>query len=131
MAEARRWLDLPHMTEDVVIEQIRVVMGRKGCEPPHSLSYFTDEMQRLSGDLVAAATKLGPVNRAKRNSASVVPMPARPTEIDLDALAKLWVPNLIGGRPVPASAISAALARHMREKGLVEDAHLRRAGVTW
>ncbi|MDQ7776063.1 hypothetical protein [Paracoccus aminovorans] len=46
MAEARRWLELPHITEDLVCELIRNVMARKGDGPPHSLAYFTEEVRR-------------------------------------------------------------------------------------
>ncbi len=48
MAEARRWLELPNVTEDRACEQIRAVMERKGGGPPHSLAYFTEEMRRMS-----------------------------------------------------------------------------------
>lgn len=56
--------------------------------------------------------------------------PAPPREVDLDALAGLWAPKLAAGAFVPPSAISAALARHMLDRGLVTRQDLRRSGVS-
>ncbi|MDQ7775870.1 MAG: helix-turn-helix domain-containing protein [Paracoccus aminovorans] len=130
MAEARRWLELPHLTEELVCEQIRAVMARKGDGPPHSLAYFTPEMQRASAALEARKAPLAPAPRRRPSGGEAVPMAASSGKVDLDALAGLWVPALTEGRPVPPSAISPRLARHMLDKGLVTAGDLRRAGVT-
>ncbi|MTH36624.1 hypothetical protein GL279_18765 [Paracoccus limosus] len=131
MAEARRWLDLPHVSEDLACKQIRAVMARKGGEPPHSLGYFTAEMQRMSAELDAARTPLAPASPRpeKARPSGVVAMAPRPALVDLDALAALWAPKVTTGSYVPASAISAALARHMLNRGLVSQTELRRVGV--
>ena len=50
---------------------------------------------------------------------------------DLDALAALWAPKIVSGGYVPASAISAPLARHMRQRGLVTPEQLRRKGISF
>lgn len=54
-----------------------------------------------------------------------------PATVDLAALAALWAPKIVAGAFVPASAISVALANHMRTEGLVTDAQMRRAGVSF
>lgn len=57
--------------------------------------------------------------------------PAIAAAPDLDALAALWAPKITGGGFVPASAISAPLARHMRDRGLVTPDQLRRKGISF
>ncbi|OOY20867.1 hypothetical protein BMI86_10195 [Thioclava sp. DLFJ5-1] len=58
MAEARRWLELPGITEDVAIAEVRSVMASKrDTGPPGSFKYFTKAMQRLSGELTADQLK--------------------------------------------------------------------------
>ncbi|OWY05154.1 hypothetical protein B6V75_03200 [Thioclava sp. F1Mire-8] len=58
MAEARRWLELPGITEDVAIAEVRRVMASKrDTGPPGSFKYFTTAMQRLSGELTADQLK--------------------------------------------------------------------------
>ena len=52
MAEAERWLALPGLTEDLVIEEITRIVAKHG--PPTSFRYFTKAMQSLSGELSAA-----------------------------------------------------------------------------
>ena len=52
MAEAERWLALPGLTEDLVIEEITRIVAKQG--PPTSFRYFTKAMQALSGELSAA-----------------------------------------------------------------------------
>lgn len=130
MAEARGWLELPHVTEERVCEQIRAVMTRKGDRQVHSLAYFTPEMQRMSASLEASKAPLMPATRRKPGIGEAVPMAANSGKVDLDALAALWVPALTQGRPVPSSAISPALARHMLDRNMVTPADLRRAGVS-
>lgn len=130
MAEARRWLELPHVTKDRVCEQIRAVMARKGEGLPSTLAYFTDEMRRMSTRLEASAASLAPAPRRQSSRGEAVPMAARAGEVDLDALADLWAPKITGGVFVPPSAISPALARHMLDTGRVTQAELRRAGVS-
>ncbi|WP_157403942.1 hypothetical protein [Paracoccus sp. N5] len=130
MAEARGWLKLPHITEELVCEQIRVVIARKGDRQIHCLAYFTPEMQRLSASLEASKVPLTPATRRQPGRGEAVPMAANSGKVDLDGLAALWAPKVAGGGYVPSSAISPALARHMLEKGLVAPADLRRAGVS-
>ena len=52
MAEAERWLALPGLTEDLIIEEIARIVAKQG--PPTSFRYFTKAMQALSGELSAA-----------------------------------------------------------------------------
>ncbi|MFV0303405.1 MAG: helix-turn-helix domain-containing protein [Paracoccus sp. (in: a-proteobacteria)] len=60
MAEARRWLDLPGLTEALICDEVRKVMAQKRGGPPSSFKYFTTAMQQLSGDVSAPA--LAPIN---------------------------------------------------------------------
>lgn len=53
MAEAARWLELPGITLDVALCEIRSVMARKGGGAPSKFSYFTPAMQELSAKLTA------------------------------------------------------------------------------
>ncbi|NPD17573.1 hypothetical protein HOY34_20520 [Xinfangfangia sp. D13-10-4-6] len=53
MAEAQRWLALPGMSLPVVLTEIRRIVASKQDGPPKSFRYFTDAMQRLSGQLSA------------------------------------------------------------------------------
>lgn len=53
MAEAKRWLDLPGMTEGAILAEIRALTASKQDGPPKSFRYFTAAMQRLSGQLTA------------------------------------------------------------------------------
>ena len=53
MAEAARWLALPGMTLPVILTEIRRIVATKQDGPPKSFRYFTDAMQRLSGQLSA------------------------------------------------------------------------------
>lgn len=55
MAEASRWLDLPNISESVVVEEIRRITVGKRDGPPKSFLYFTEPMQRLSATLSAPA----------------------------------------------------------------------------
>lgn len=52
MAEARRWLQLPGITEDAAVSEVAQIMGRSS-NIPRSFSYFTAAMQQLSGALSA------------------------------------------------------------------------------
>ena len=130
MAEAHRWLGLPHVTEDRACEQVRAVMARKGDGPPHSLAYFTEEMRRMSASLEASKAPIAPAPRRQPGRGQAVSMAPSSGKVDLEGLAALWAPKLRDGRPVPASAINPRLARHMLASGQVTAAELRRAGVT-
>lgn len=56
MAEAKRWLELPGLTEDVIVEEVRSIANkRRSGKLPGTFRYFTDAMQRLSGALTAPA----------------------------------------------------------------------------
>lgn len=102
MAEARSWLELLHVTEDLACEQIRAVMARKGIGPPHSLAYFTKEMRRMSASLNANKAPLAPTPRRQPSRGESFPMAARPGEINFDGLAALWVTKLIEGKSASA-----------------------------
>lgn len=135
MAEARRWLDLPHVTEELACAQIRSVMARKGGEPPRTLTYFSDEMLRLSAELEAVQTPLATApatatrSQVRPRPSGSVPMTPRAAAVDLDALAAMWAGKIISGNYIPQSAISPALGRHMIGQGLVKPEDLRRVGV--
>lgn len=58
MAQAKRWLEMPSMTLDVVCIEIARITAGKTDGPPSSFKYFTAAMQRLSGAL--SAPKLQP-----------------------------------------------------------------------
>lgn len=51
MAEVSAWLKLPGITEAAILEEIKLVMGRKNGGPPGSFRYFTPAIQQLSGAL--------------------------------------------------------------------------------
>lgn len=53
MAEANRWLTLPHITEDVAVNEIAAQMAAKRDGPPSRFSYFTPGIQRLAAQLSA------------------------------------------------------------------------------
>lgn len=53
MAEAARWLALPGLTEQVVIDEISRLVAAKRDGPPRSFRYFTPAMTRLSGQITA------------------------------------------------------------------------------
>ncbi|MCA0204315.1 MAG: DUF1376 domain-containing protein [Proteobacteria bacterium] len=53
MAEASRWLDLPGMTEEVIVAEVKRISA--GRSPPSTFRYFTRAMQELSGALSAPA----------------------------------------------------------------------------
>ena len=53
MAEATRWLTLPHITEDIAVSEVAAQMAAKRDGPPSRFSYFTPGIQRLSGQLSA------------------------------------------------------------------------------
>ena len=53
MAEAQRWLALPGMSLPVILTEIRRIVAAKQDGPPKSFRYFTDAMQRLSGQMSA------------------------------------------------------------------------------
>lgn len=53
MAQAKRWLEMPSMTLDVVCIEIARITANKLDGPPTSFKYFTPAMQRLSGALSA------------------------------------------------------------------------------
>ncbi|MFJ1293280.1 hypothetical protein ACEPPZ_14535 [Paracoccus yeei] len=131
MAEARRWLDLQHVTEERVCAQIRAVMTRKGAEPPHSLAYLTEEMRRMSVDLEEAMKPLLPAEprQAYAYRERAAPPHKGPPVVDLDALAERWVEPVKAGRAYAGSSIKPAVARHMLDRGLVTEIELRRVGV--
>lgn len=52
MAEVARWLALPGMSAEVMLAEVRDIMGRKTDGPPSSFKYFRPIMQRLSDALV-------------------------------------------------------------------------------
>lgn len=62
MAEVRRWLDLPGMTEDAVLCEVARIMASKR-KAPGTLRYFTSAMQDLSGAI--SAPPLEPTQGAK------------------------------------------------------------------
>ncbi|ARC36636.1 helix-turn-helix domain-containing protein [Paracoccus yeei] len=131
MAEARRWLTLPHVTEDRVCDKIRAVMMRKGARRPHSLAYFTEEMRRMSVDLEEAMKPLLPAEsrQAYAYRERAAPPPKVPPVVDLDALAERWVEPVKAGRAYAGPSIKPAVARHMLDRGLVTETELRRVGV--
>ena len=51
MAEASRWLELPEMTPQVILEGVAEVMRRKQDGPPSSFRYFRAAMLKISGAL--------------------------------------------------------------------------------
>lgn len=51
MHEAQRWLNLPRMSEALILEEVRRIMDRKSDGPPNCFGYFTSSMQKLSGML--------------------------------------------------------------------------------
>lgn len=51
MAEVARWLDLPGLTMPLILAEVRSVMARKRDGPPASFRFFSQAMQRLSGEL--------------------------------------------------------------------------------
>lgn len=51
MAEAQKWLALPHITPEEICDNLRVVMARKRGGLPNSMAYFSGDMQRLSETL--------------------------------------------------------------------------------
>lgn len=53
MAEAARWLNLPGMTEDIIVDEISRLVAAKRDGPPKSFRYFTPAMTRLSGQIIA------------------------------------------------------------------------------
>jgi uncharacterized protein YdaU (DUF1376 family) len=55
MAEVARWLALPAITPDNLIEEIRRVSAQKRGPPPNTFSYYTKAIQRLSGELTKEA----------------------------------------------------------------------------
>jgi uncharacterized protein YdaU (DUF1376 family) len=54
MAEAAQWLALPGITVDVACAEIARITAAKRDGPPKSFRYFTEAIQRLSGQLTAA-----------------------------------------------------------------------------
>lgn len=77
MAEAGRWLDLPGLTEDAIVAEIRAISAqRRGGKLPSTFRYFSDAMQRLSGALTAPA--LSPTARQPQGISSVSGPPAAP-----------------------------------------------------
>ena len=71
VAEARRWLELPGLTVDVVCAELRRITAAKTDGPPSSFKYFTPAMQRLSGAL--SAPLLAPVDRPQARGSSPPP----------------------------------------------------------
>ncbi|MBN8294569.1 DUF1376 domain-containing protein [Rhodobacter sp. NTK016B] len=67
MAEANRWLALPGMTEDIIVEEVRNVAARLPA-PPMSFRYFTNAMAQLSSALCAPplSQSAAPSNRLDR-----------------------------------------------------------------
>lgn len=57
MAEVARWLELPGLSEPIILDEVRAVMARKRDGPPGSFRYFTNAMQTLSGSLARPALK--------------------------------------------------------------------------
>ena len=55
MAEVSRWLALPAITPENLIEEIRRVSAQKRGPPPNTFSYYTKAIQRLSGELTKEA----------------------------------------------------------------------------
>lgn len=65
MAEVKRWLDLPGITEKNLLEEIRRVAARRSGGPPGSFNYFQKPIQRLSGELTKPALAPLPPERQK------------------------------------------------------------------
>ncbi len=59
MAEVARWLDLPGITIPIVLNEVRSIMSRKRDGPPSSFRFFSQAIQRLSGEL--ARSPLDPI----------------------------------------------------------------------
>ena len=53
MVEAGRWLQMPLMTENVVLSEIRQIIQKKHDGPPRGFGYFSPAMQRISAVLSA------------------------------------------------------------------------------
>lgn len=54
MAEVTRWLDLPGITEPIMLAEVQRIIANKRDGPPSSFKFFTAAMQRLSGQLTQA-----------------------------------------------------------------------------
>ena len=71
MAEAKRWMDMPAMTNDAICEEVRRIMSGKRDGPPSSFKYFTEAMRKLSGAL--SADRLDPVAAPEPKRAHKIP----------------------------------------------------------
>jgi hypothetical protein len=68
MAIARQWLELPGLSVPIICEEIRRIMAGKRDGPPKSFRYFTEAMQRVSGQLTAdPIAPIAPTAGAKPN----------------------------------------------------------------
>lgn len=54
-AEVQRWLDLPGMTMGIITAEIRRIAVQRQSDPPQTVRYFRQPMQRLSGQITAGA----------------------------------------------------------------------------